>query len=550
MDETIGIKGGHQDTVRTMRIDREQKRKLEEYQEEQEIKQLEKEVKKKQRMVLIKVLPIAIAGGVIQTLYDTASGRKRIDKNDEYSKWRIKEYDADFTTRARGEKTKTKEKIVILPDGRKVTIVIPVEEEKIEENTSEDKKNVEEERNHPLNQPAFPKPIIVFPQLVIERVAEKKENEVVEPILPPKEEEKKSGLEEALSSQSKETIQKLKSRKIIDEYERQLKEIRFDLRNLIIDYNILVDESEKIHFSKEAEELLDRLSDVIRKIETLKEKIQIDHLEDFDDNYIYTLIEDYLSEFHEGKMVKEMKDSPLYVLISQKIDEITEKKEVFKGEVEHKKKEYEERESRFDELKDKYVKFDKFNQELADFQREQELLVKEVAEKVRKAVTIEEKVEVQVQALNRQSRRLLRLLSIGLLLPGNRAAKKMAASTAAYAYFFQNIINPPTTTKKYQVVTVSDYSRDIEHSIEAIDNANYLLQKTDKQIDQIIREIKNDFQEYLGVLPECDELLANLEKIKRDLHEKEYEMDKTKQQQERLLEMNNAKVLTRGEYPM
>ncbi len=550
MDETIGIKGGHQDTIRTMRIDREQKRKLEEYQEEQEIKKLEQEVKKKQRMVLIKALPIAIAGGVVQTLYDTASGRKRIDKNEEYSKWRIKEYDADFTTKTRGEKSKTKEKIVILPDGRKVTIVIPVVEEKTPEDKleTEEEKKVEE-KNHPLNQPAFPKPIIVFPQLVIERVAEKKENEVVEDVTLPSE-EKKSELEDTLSPQSKETIQKLKSRKIIDEYERQLKDIRFDLRNLIIDYNILVDESEKIHFSKEAEKLLDRLSDVIRKIETLKEKIQINHLEDFDDNYIYTLIENYLSEFHEGKMVKEMKDSPLYVLISQKIDEITEKKEVFKGEVEHKKKEYEERESRFDELKDKYVKFDKFNQELADFQREQELLVKEVAEKVRKAVTVEEKVEVQVQAMNRQSRRLLRLLSIGLLLPGNRAAKKMAASTAAYAYFVRNIINPPTTTKKYQVVTVSDYSRDIEHSIDAIDNANYLLQKTDKQIDQIIREIKNDFQDYLGVLPECDELLANLERIKRDLHEKEYEMDKTKQQQERLLEMNNAKVLTRGEYPM
>ena len=552
MDETIGIKGGHQDTVRTMRINKELKRKLVEYQEEQEIKELEKDVKRKQRIVLIKSLPIAIAGGVIQTLYDVGTGRKRIDKNDEYSKWKIKEYDADFTTKARGDKPKQKEKIVVLPDGRKVTIIIPVkEEEEKKEEVVEEKKEDVDIKDNPMNQPSFPKPIISFPEMVIERVPEEKHAEqdvVVDSILPIKVDEVKEDV--PLESSSNYPLDRLKGKKIIEEYEKQLKEIRFDLRNLIFEYNVLVDDSEKMVLSKEAQELLEKLSDVIRKIEILKEKISIEHLEDLDDAYINSLIQEYLSEFQEGRMVKDMKDSPLYILISKKIDEITDKKEKFKDEVEHKKKDYEEREERFDELKEKYAKFDKFNQELEDFQREQERIVKEVAEKVRNAVTVQERVEVQAQVMNRQSRRLLGLLSLGLFFPGNRTAKRMAASTAAYAYFVRNLLNPQTTTRKYQIVTVQDYSKDIEYSINAIDDANYLLKKADKQIDQIIREIRNDFQDYFGVIPECDMLLANLEKIKRDLHEKEYEMDKTKQQQELLLKKNNAKVLTKGEYPM
>ena len=141
-------------------------------------------------------------------------------------------------------------------------------------------------------------------------------------------------------------------------------------------------------------------------------------------------------------------------------------------------------------------------------------------------------------------------MTLSLFFPGRRSARTMVATTAAYLYFARRILNPPTTTKKYQVITVADYHRDIENSILAIEDANELLKKTDKQVDQIIKEIRRDFSEYIGVLPECDQLLSNLEKIKSNLREKEYEMEKLKKQQEKQLEINNAKVLKKGTYPM
>ena len=42
--------------------------------------------------------------------------------------------------------------------------------------------------------------------------------------------------------------------------------------------------------------------------------------------------------------------------------------------------------------------------------------------------------------------------------------------------------------------------------------------------------------------------LKDLVKIQSQLREKEYEMEKTKEQQKKVLENNNAKVLKRGEY--
>ena len=76
-----------------------------------------------------------------------------------------------------------------------------------------------------------------------------------------------------------------------------------------------------------------------------------------------------------------------------------------------------------------------------------------------------------------------------------------------------------------------------------IEHAHYLLSKTSSQIDKIISEIKTNFKDYIGVIKECDELLYNLEKIRTDLREKEYEMEKTKEEQRILLEKNNQKVL-------
>ena len=53
---------------------------------------------------------------------------------------------------------------------------------------------------------------------------------------------------------------------------------------------------------------MDRLSEVIEKIELLKSKINIDNLNKYDDNYIYTLIEEYLSEFKNGKVISSIKN--------------------------------------------------------------------------------------------------------------------------------------------------------------------------------------------------------------------------------------------------
>ena len=134
MDETIGAKGGYNDRRRMLKISKLQKEKLEKRQEEKEIKELEKKVKKQQLYTLIKTLPIAIGGGTFKILYDVGTGKKDIDKQYEYSKWRIKEYDATMSTKSRQEEAyekrmKQRKVVVVQPDGRKVVVLVPIKED-------------------------------------------------------------------------------------------------------------------------------------------------------------------------------------------------------------------------------------------------------------------------------------------------------------------------------------------------------------------------------------------------------------------------------------
>ena len=127
MDETIGVKGGKQDRRRTLRITKEKKRKLQEFEEQEEIKELERKVKKRQLYTLVKALPIALGGGFIKTIYDISAGKVKKDKEEENSKWRIKEYDGDISPKtpveAEIEKIrKQKQKEIITPTGEKIII--------------------------------------------------------------------------------------------------------------------------------------------------------------------------------------------------------------------------------------------------------------------------------------------------------------------------------------------------------------------------------------------------------------------------------------------
>lgn len=561
MNETIGEKGGYNDRRRSLKIQNEQKKKKEQALIEREVKELEKKVKKQQVLTLVKTLPIVIVGGTLKTIYDTAKKGDSLTDIREKSDGYVNPFIKDSEDYVR-EKVTTK--VVKTNDGGKVIVSVPVSDSDGKKSIIEDllfpehyeeKKfiyegNVNEGVRHTdqTNLTDTPTKVIFNGNEYVS--SPEVRNDYSTPKIIDYSDYDLELDSDKLPDYIKDTLEKLKSHKLISEYEKELKDIRYDLRQLIYEYSVLVDDSEKISNNQDADIILERLSNVIDKIDELKNRIKIDGIEKYDDNYIYYLIEDYLGEFSEGKAISTIKDSPLYIEIASKINELDSKKDDLSLKVNDKKQHIEDVNKKFEEFKNKYYSVERINNELLKFQYEQDRLLYEVQEKVKEATSVSEKVRFEFAAMNVQSRRLMKILSLQLFLPGPRVAKSFAANTALYLLFMKNIMKPKIVSKKYKVVKVRDYSDVIERNIDSIIDASRLLKNTSSQIDKMIIEINNDFKDYINSIPEISEVLSNLYKIKSEVLEKEYEMKKLKEKQEKILEQNNAKVLTRGEYPM
>ena len=276
----------------------------------------------------------------------------------------------------------------------------------------------------------------------------------------------------------------------------------------------------------------------------MKEKIKIENPEAENDTYLTEIVYQYIEEFSNKNTVAEVKDSELYIMIADKLEEVTEKTETLTNKVEDTKDKLELDEEAFANLKESYYNFENFNNQLIIFQNEQDYLLKDLEKKVSESTTVTEQVEYRVQLLNRQNKRLLQMIALPMLIPGNRSAKAIATATASYLYFMRNLLTPRLREQRYRVISVIDYSREIENNISRIEDATHTLGKTSNKLEEMIKKIEVDFKDYLDQIPECRELLNNLNKLLGDLKEKEEELEKTKQEQEKLLETNNQKVKT------
>lgn len=336
-----------------------------------------------------------------------------------------------------------------------------------------------------------------------------------------------------------EFLKKEADKKIVSNYENRFKEIKREFKNIIYETTVLEEQSNQVPEKKTAEDLLNQVNTVIEKLEELKEKIKID----LEDNQELTdLIDSYMDEFQNKQEVESIKDSNLYILLAGKVEEAKLQAINLSEKVEIKKDKLELNEEQFNLLKERFNSFENFNNQLIAFQNDQDNLLIDLEEKVKNSVSITEKATYQVKAMNKQSKKLLSLLTLPMLIPGNRSAKVMASSTAAYIYFLKQILSPKYKKKRYRVIEVTNYQKELEENLIRIDNTIDLLLKTSKKIEEMINQIEIEFQNY--EIPEYQELIGNLKKIRKEMQEKEEELKKTKQKQEKLLEENKEKVKT------
>ena len=528
MNEDIGARGGKNDRRRVIKIHNKKLKKI----QDEELEELEKEVKKTQISNILKLIPLTIIGQTLRLIEKPA--KKETSKEEVVEK-------VISNDNTQVEKPRQKEgTIIVFRYPKKVTE--KEEKDQVEKKETPEKAEIEKE-------------IITLVEEIkqVEKEEQKQEvkKETSKGIGAPEEQETpietlteviSSPKEKRLEEVEDNTLLNIKTKQIVDVYYKELKDIRSDLRHLIFDYNVMVDSSDDLYTSKEATELLESLSLLIDKIEELKRKLKVENLDKYDENYIYTLIERYLQEFKNKKVLKDIKDSELFIDISEKIDEISSKKDKLKKKVEKRKEILQDKEDKYQEIKEKYYSIDRFNDQMYALQQEQEALLKRVKEKVDNAVTVEEKVKTEIEYFDISARRLMRLLALEMLIPGLRGAKRTLTATALYAYYMRKLMNPKVTTKKYKEIKAIDYSDVIEGSIDDLEKLEESLSSATDQIDKIIKKFKEDYKEFMDIIPEYNSFLSKLDRVKSSLKEKESELSNIKSEQKQQLEKNKVNV--------
>ena len=533
MNETIGEKGGRRDRKRTIIITSENKKKLKEYYKKKKklkLEKLEREVKNLQLASFLVAVPISIAGNIYDAMFHVIDETKEEEKEKGLQK--------ELRDKAKG---------------------LQVEElhqtEKLE--LSETSTYIEDYQTNDRKFTDYGYPKTIEGKMIVSLADNKKLNSVktnIEITLPPQIAKTQVSLTENNKLGKKEDIlNQTNQESKIEVLEEKQDTIPMPAAGMSFIENTvfqkaqdktLVVKYEDIYTSKEAENILHQLNMVIKKLEELKGKIKVEVADLENENYLIELVDGYIESFKNKKIVDEVKDSALYIMLADKVEELTTKTGSLNTKLEDKKEELELDEEKIETLKDAYYNYDNFNNQLISFQYEQDFMLKELEQRVQESTSITEQVEYRIQLMTKQSKRLLKMLALPMMIPGGRSAKAMATATAAYMYFMKNLMNPRLQQKKYRIISVTDYSREIENNISKVSDAINLIGKTSDKLEEMITKLEKDFKDYIDEIPECKELLSNLNKLLSELKQKEEELVKTKSKQENLLEKNNQKVKT------
>ena len=312
------------------------------------------------------------------------------------------------------------------------------------------------------------------------------------------------------------------NKKILIEYENKLKDIKNDLRKITYEFSLLTLPKIEDENKEDVEELFSKINLVIRKISNLEDKITFNNSY-LEDNYLDYVVEKYLDEFKIGKQVTEIKDSSLYILISEKINQLEMAKETLKDRVNIEKLKLLPEE--IINMKSEYYNFNNINNELLKIQYEQDSLLRELMGNTNN-ITIADRTKEEIKYLSIESSIILKKLKKITLVPGVRSGKAIAFLSATMLLSIKKVKYQRHKNINYKVITINDYDKNLETDIDKIYSTRKLLTKTSTRLKMFITYLNNNFSQYIKYSDDAKELLDNLYAIKDIVDEKEYEIGK------------------------
>lgn len=325
-------------------------------------------------------------------------------------------------------------------------------------------------------------------------------------------------------------ISKIKSKKIIEEYEDRLKDLRYKLKNNYYEKSIL-EEAKQLEDHPSSKNL-DKINILIDKLDNYKENISINTTYLVEENYIKELVDEDIKNIKEQSTLVEESKADLFKSIDSKVEEIKEIESNIKENLEQQKIWKNIDEEKLEEIKEKDLNIEKHNNDLIKFQDEQDKINKVVQEKIKKEVNIFEKERIQLSGMSIGSTLAIKNIRTNMRGMGVRSSRKVFNFITTYLYYFSMIKAVKPIKNRYKRLDLDKYKKDVETSIEEIDKVLGDIKKTENILDKTIKAFIMKYERYSNTT-EYKNILDNLMKMNKALKEKEYELEQIKKEEEK-----------------
>lgn len=318
------------------------------------------------------------------------------------------------------------------------------------------------------------------------------------------------------SKEQEEALPKEVDYKIISNYEEKLKSQEKEL--------ISIKQDEETISKKELENTLDKLTTIIDKLGYLKNLLAISNLNDLDQEYLETLVDKYLQELR-----KNQNSNSLYTTLDTVIVKLDQKIDVLKEETKE--------ESISPSIEDD-ASLDQFNHELKKYEELQQNIEVSLASKI----PLSSKISLtnQMSFFENKTKVLLVLITPIIFHKTPTSGIKMSLATLGLIRLIRKSLIPNTKDSSL----VQDYSKEIISNINTLDNSLNLLSKSKEELENLLIDLRSNYQTSFGKIKELDDLYHNLENLLILLDEKRKILEEAKLEQEKALEENKEKVMT------
>ena len=345
--------------------------------------------------------------------------------------------------------------------------------------------------------------------------------------------------------------------KVIKSIERVIKTDLYELENIKFKLEVLNNAQDEEIDTKEVEKLKDELEYLLGIFEEIKKKynnIPFDSNSELqiNDDEIYTLVNEYkasLAEKQDDNLISqinsEIKEIEEYVSVIETLLYVEKETDTLEETIDEKCEKFGIRDEEFDKLQKEYANIEAINENIEDFTKRQDNIIKDLNYKIEHSENISRRIETQSEIVTNFSK----LIEAALMY---QMAKKIPSTPAGMILKTGLMIGAATAItelvqvkeKQKEVIEVSytDYVKDIQNNIANVDSMISSIDKAKSDIEAISYTFKKECEEYASLIPEYDKLLKNIDSMSKTLTEQKDIAKKHKTEFDKVLEKNNQKV--------